>query len=62
MFIDDTERTGSVTRARVILEERDTNVDSSDVGTFVLMSLWDGMGDWDEVIDHGDGVFEVICR
>lgn len=56
MFIDDIERTGSVTRVRVI-DAPDANA----AATFTLASLWDGMGDYDEVIDQGDGVFEVVC-
>ena len=56
MFIDDIERTGTVTRVRVV-----EVTDADEVGAFVLASLWDGMGDYDEVIDLGEGVFEVIC-
>lgn len=59
MFIDEAMSTGSVTRARVIVEAGD---DPEQVGAFVLSSLWDGYGDYDEVIDQGDGVYEVICR
>lgn len=62
MFIDDSEQTGTTTRARVILEESDApSVSTSEIGDFVVMSLWDGMGDWSEVVSMGDGVYEVIC-
>lgn len=57
MMIDDIERTGSVTRVRVLAEVGDEDR----VGAFVLSSLWGGDGDYDEVIHLGEGVFEVIC-
>lgn len=60
MFIDDIERTGSVTRVRVIAEDP-SECDESAAGTFVLQTLWDGMGDWDEVVKIERGVYEVIC-
>lgn len=59
MFLDEAMSTGTTTHARVIVEEGD---DIDEVGPFVLHALWNGDGDWDEIIDQGDGVFEVICR
>lgn len=59
MFLDEAMSTGTTTHARVILEEGDN---PDEVGAFVLHSLWGGDGDYDEVIDQGDGVYEVICR
>lgn len=58
MFIDETTSTGTTTRVRVITEQGD---DPELVGAFVLSSLWGGDGDYDEVVDQGEGVFEVIC-
>lgn len=58
MFIDEAIHAGTTTRVRVIAEEGD---DTEQVGAFVLSSLWGGMGDYDEVVDLGDGAFEVIC-
>lgn len=60
MFVDESVRTGLVIRTRVIVEDNDGEVDTNDVGAFVLDHLWGGMGDYDEVVDQGDGVFEVI--
>lgn len=56
MFIDDIDRTGTITRVRVAGV---TNPD--EVGAFVLSSLWGGDGDYDEVIKIERGVYEVIC-
>ena len=61
MFIDEAMSTGTITHVRVILDEGEV-AEPHEVGDFVLVSMWDGMGDYDEVIDQGDGVFEVICR
>lgn len=60
MFLDEAMNTGTTTRARVIVEEGEV-VEPDEVGTFVLFALWGGDGDYSEVIDQGDGVFEVIC-
>jgi hypothetical protein len=60
MFIDEAMSTGTTTHFRVVLEEGEV-AEPHEVGAFVLSTMWGGDGDYSEVIDQGDGVFEVLC-